>query len=350
MGAVRYLPPPGLDRTVAWQRYYLLGLDEVARLRWDGPPRAARLLPRVDDKVRLVYRLDGRGPGKRAQGFVGRYVAELSGTSVRFAVDAHDARHVRDEDALRWSDVYFKSNCWAADDYDSKIAPVVNGNGLLNRRRIEHLRRLRGTTRDVDVAFITNFHGGRPHVFCLFEELMRLDARCDLLAVFDGADPEDDRRWAARLRDLGVPVATEPLPPESLWARLARARTVLVRAGRHACVPWRMLDLLGMGACIVLDAPFPAEWPVALRDGVECANCRIERPLDGTAAPAGEYAKLGTMLVRLLGQPNAAAALREGASRYFDEHAAPGRVGAYLLETCAERLSIDDGVHKMEAR
>ena len=99
---VQYLAPAGLNRTVAWQRYYLLGLDEVATVRWSGPPVAARLLPGVDRKVRLVYRLDGirrRTHRAAAEGHVGRYVARLDGETVRFAIDAHDGHtHVRSDD------------------------------------------------------------------------------------------------------------------------------------------------------------------------------------------------------------------------------------------------------------
>jgi hypothetical protein len=235
--------------------------------------------------------------------------------------------------------VYFKSNRWAADDYGSKVVPLVNGNGLLDPRRIEHLCRHRHAERDVDVAFISNLYGGRPHVLRLFEELARLPVRTDLLAILDGADPDDDARCAQRLRTAGVSVATSQLPPAALWARLARARLVLIRAGRHACVPWRMLDLLAMGACTVLDATMPAAWPVPLRDGVECSDCGIARPLDGTAAMDEEYAKLGSTLTGLLAEPETMERVRAAAALYYDTHAAPGRVGSYILRRCADVLS-----------
>ena len=88
-------------------------------------------VPGVRAKVSLAYRF----PRGRGEAYVGRYEAD----GVRFAIDAHDRREIRDPDALAWSDVYFKANRWPGDDYDPKVRPVVNGNGLLDRRKIERL-------------------------------------------------------------------------------------------------------------------------------------------------------------------------------------------------------------------
>jgi hypothetical protein len=358
---VRYLVPRAVGATVVYQSYYLLGLERLTRVRWARAPLATRLVPGSRNKVRAIFHLRGnrhpllertrrlaRRSASETPGYVGRYVAETARGAVRFAIDSHDARDVYDEEALRWSDVYFKSNRWADYPYDPKVAPVVNGNGLLDARRIERLRQLRDRERDVDVAFISNFYGGRPHVLRLFQELAGLGTRADLLAIFDGADPEDDGRYMRVLGQAGVPCATAPLPPEELWHRLASARVVLVRAGRHACVPWRMLDLLCMGACILLDAPTPARWPVPLRDGVELADCGIARPLDGTAAPEGEYDKLASTVRGLLERPGEAAQLRVGAARYFDEHAAPERVAEYVLSLVANPASLTVRPHRTD--
>jgi hypothetical protein len=341
---VRYFPPRGLGRTAAYQRYYLLGLEETARVHWDGPPLVARLFPGVDLKFRLVYNRErarvslGRG-SRGTEGFVGRYVVELDGASVRFAIDAHDARVVRDEGALAWSDLYFKSNRWAAVQYDTKVQPLVNGNGLLDRGRLELLRRLRGHDRQVDVAFISNVYGGRSHVVRMFEKLAALPIRADLLAIFDGADPDADAREMARLRSAGVPVSTRQLSPPELWARLARAEIVLLRSGRHGCVSWRLIDLLCMGACILIDAPLHSPWPVQLRDGWELADCGIDRAPDDRAAPDDEYDKLSARVMDLLERPALLEQLRGGAARYFDDHASPARVAEYVLQACARSSS-----------
>ena len=134
-----------------------------------------------------------------------------------------------------------------------------------------------------------------------------------------------------RLRARGIPVTREPLRPAELWRRLARARLVPFRAGKHLCWSWRTIDLLAMGACIVFDALPPPRWPVPIEPGVHVADCGIPRPEDTEAAPAAEYEKVAATVERLLAAPAEQRALREAAARYFDDHAAPARVAEHLL-------------------
>jgi hypothetical protein len=323
---VTFLAPPRVGRTIGYQKYYLLGLEEAARLRTRGLPP----VPGVRPKVSLAYRF-GRGNG---EAFVGRYASG----GVRFAIDGHDRREIRDPEALEWSDVYFKANRWPGDAYDEKVAPIVNGNGLLDRGKIEHLRSLRTAPKEVDVAYVSNVWGGREHSLRVFERLAGLDCSKDLLAIFpEGFPAEEDAANMERLRARGIPVTQDPVPPRELWRRLARARLVPFRAGKHLCWSWRTIDLLAMGACIVFDALPPPRWPVPVEAGVHVADCGIARPEDTEAAPEAEYDKVGATVERLLAAPDEQRALREGAARYFDEHAAPARVADYVLARVAGR-------------
>jgi hypothetical protein len=322
---VRYFPPRNVDRTLAYQKYYLLGFEETAGVQIDGAPFPARLAPGVTAKISLAYRLN-RG---NVPGHVGRY--ELDGT--RFAIDAHDGREIRDPGALAWSDVYFKSNLWAADDHGPKVRPLVNGNGLLDRRKIAELRALREVPKEVDVAYLSNVWGGREHSLRVFERLAELDCSKDLLAIFPEGFPEDETlENMDRLRSQGIPVTREPVPPRELWRRLARARIVPMRAGKHLCWSWRTIDLLALGACIVFDALPPPRWPVALEPGVQVADCGIQRPDDTEAAPASEYGKVSREVARLLDAPAEQRSLRQAAARYFDEHATPAQIAVSILE------------------
>ena len=212
----------------------------------------------------------------------------------------------------------------------------MNGNGLLDWRKIERLRGLRETPKDVDVAFVSNVWGGREHNLRLFEELARLPCSKDLLAIFPpGVPSQEDEANMARLREQGVPISRVPVPPEELWRRLARARLVPLRAGKHLCVSWRMIDLLAMGACIVYDALPPPKWPEPFEAGREVASCGIERPDDTGAAAEPEYAKVAPTVEGLLERPDEQQRLRAAAARYFDKVAAPGRVAAYMLSRLA---------------
>jgi hypothetical protein len=281
-------------------------------------------VPGVRAKVGLAYRFS-RGSD---EAYVGRYECD----GVRFAIDAHDKREVRDPEALAWSDVYFKSNRWPGDDHGPKVLPIVNGNGLLDRRKIAHLRALREAPKEVDVAYVSNVWGGREHSLRVFERLAELECSKDLLAIFpEGFPPGEDAENMERLHARGIAVTREPVPPRELWRRLVRARLVPMRAGKHLCWSWRTIDLLAMGACIVFDALPPPRWPVPVEAGVHVADCGIARPEDTEAAPEAEYDKVAATIEALLAAPDEQQALRTAAARYFDEHAAPARVAEYVV-------------------
>jgi hypothetical protein len=327
---VRYLAPRRPDTSIAYQRYYLLGFEERGRVSMRGGPWLARHAPSVDLKIRVAYRL-ARGPD---QAHVGRYLADLDGREIRFVIDAHDGRAVFDEEALAWSEVYFKANRWPGDEHDPRVAPIVNGNGLLDRGKLEALRRLRDTPKEVDLAYVSNVWGGREHSLRVFERLAELDCSKDLLAIFpEGFPADEDVANMERLRARGIPVTRDQLRPRELWTRLARARVVPMRAGKHLCWSWRTIDLLAMGACVVFDALPPPRWPVPVEAGVHVADCEIARPEDTEAAPEDEYDKVPATIERLLAAPGEQQALRDAAARYFDERAAPAAVARYVLES-----------------
>jgi hypothetical protein len=333
---VRFQFPPAVDGTIVYQQYYLLGLEERARLRIERAPLAVRLAPGVRNKVRAVHgrnkmRAAARFGEGSAQGHVARYVADFDGRTVRFAIDAHDARAIRDAEALDWADAYFKSNRWPGDVHPPNVLPLVNGNGLLDGGKLRWLRRLRGVKKTIDVAYIANVWGGREHTLRIFERLADLDCSTDLLAIFPGLELPDDKAIMERLRARGIPMTRDALAPKELWGRLARARVVALRAGKHLCFSWRTLDLLSMGACILFDALPPPRWPVPLEPGVHVADCGIERPEDTGPALDAEYDKLGAGIERLLGAPEEQRRLRSAAAEYFDQHAAPGQVAEWML-------------------
>jgi len=320
--SVVFHAPRHVGRTIGYQKYYLLGFEEAARLRIRGLPP----VPGARAKVSLAYRL-GRG---RGEAWVGRYVCE----GVRFAIDAHDRREVKDPEALEWADVYFKANRWPEDSLDPKVLPIVNGNGLLDRGKIAHLRSLRAAPKEVDLAYVSNVWGGREHSLRVFERLAELDCSKDLLAIFpEGFPPDEDAENMERLRARGIAVTRDPVPPRELWRRLARARLVPMRAGKHLCWSWRTIDLLAMGACIVFDALPPPRWPVPIEPGVHVTDCGIARPDDTEAAPEAEYDKVPATIEALIAAPDEQQALRAAAARYFDVCAAPGAVARYVLET-----------------
>jgi hypothetical protein len=334
---VSFLGRPDFDSTVVYQRYYLLGLEAVASVDFHGAPIAVRHVRGAAAKAQAIRRLRQHpalravfGPGVPDSGMVGRYVSD---TGIRFAIDARDNHRLleKDAEAYTWADVYLKANHRPTEDYPPHVKPIVNGNGLLDARSIEFLRSRRETPKDLDVVFVSNIWGGREHNVHLFEELARHDGPKRLLAVFPaGGNAAADAVLMRRLDAAGVPWTHDPLPPQELWRLLSRARVVPFRSGRHLCIPWRMLDLLALGACVLFDAPPLPQWPVPLESGVHYVDLgltRAERP------DPEQYAIVRPTLATLLADDARQHELRRAAARYYDDHAAPQRVGTYIART-----------------
>jgi hypothetical protein len=342
---VSFLAPRVLERTLPYQKYYLLGLEQRTAVKVRGAPFLAAF-PRIRPMMAAEYRLSklpllkrlpelGRGAplGPGEDGFVGCYELAADGGPVRFAIDAHDAKEIRNPAALEWADIYFKANRWHTLEYDPKVRPVVNGNGVLDATSLAFLRSLRTARKDVDLVFVANVWGGREHVVRVFEQLAAVDCSKILVAILaaPGYDDEETRMFERRLRAAGVETRHSYLPPRELWQILARGRILCLRAGKHLCISWRMLDQLAMGAAILYDSCPPPRWPVPLEEGVHYEDCGIVRPPDTSAAPETEYEKVPVAVGRLLERPDHLPALQDAAARYFDEHAAPERVADYLL-------------------
>lgn len=94
---------------------------------------------------------------------VGRYLFETNKNSVRFAIDSSDVREIRDPLAYEWANMYFKANWWPGFDYSERVYPIVNGNGILDSRKIELLRNLRNHQKSVDLVFISRIYTSPKH-------------------------------------------------------------------------------------------------------------------------------------------------------------------------------------------
>jgi hypothetical protein len=188
---------------------------------------------------------------------------------------------VLDPEALEWADVYFKANLWPGHSYDPKVAAIVNGNGLLDRRHIAHLRGLRNEPKTVDVAYISNVWGGREHSLRVFERLAALDCTKDLLAILLPPPRRTKRTPSACARRGSSPASRSPHessggdspePPRPLEPESTSAS----RGGRSTA---------GHGRVHRLDTLPPPRWPVQLEARINVADCGISRPEDTEAAP-----------------------------------------------------------------
>ena len=170
----------------------------------------------------------------------------------------------------------------------------------------------------------------------LFEQLASVAGNNVLHAIFPpGTPPDEASDGMLRLSALGVRVSERDIPLTELWELMARAKVVFVRAGKYLCVPWRMIDMLCLGTAMVVDSAFRPEWPEPLQPGVNYLDCGLVRPEDTSPAPSEQYPRVADVLTAALHASDMLSEMRRTNARYFDEHAAPERVGVYVAATIA---------------
>jgi glycosyltransferase involved in cell wall biosynthesis len=329
------------SRMPHYQAYYWLALSLAGRLSVRESPWWYKVLPAipaldVDGLLELLrprFGLEQCWHSPDLSDFTGCYTLRHRGKTIKFAIDGHDLKDIVAPKALAWADVYFKANMWGSEEYPAKVAPIVNGNGFLRSRHLAKLRKLRRTARDNDVIFISRIWGGVEHNVRLFEELAALPGKKRLVAIFVAGTASSDETELARkrLERVGVECTSDLLSIEQLWQEMAASRIVILRAGKHLCIPWRMIDLLCMGACIVSDADFYPQWPERLAAGEQYVSAGVDRPADTSSASVVEFGKLGETVARLLEDEKEQKRLRQNSAAYFDNHASPERVGDYIL-------------------
>ena len=318
-----------------YQNYYRRGLRAAI------PEACFSSFPSTSRGVRSLQRRWRRWRGEERAGFafpaaahVGQYRVELrSGRWVKVAIDAHDAPVLRDPGAADWADLYFKSNFWPEYNYPPGVAPIVNGNGELSPENLRELRSLRTREKTHDLVFVSRLWGGIEHNCRLFEALRKLPGKVRLLAVIpaeSGTYGRELERAAIRLEKAGIPCTRKLVPKTQLWRELAASRLVLLRAGKHLCLPWRTLDLLAMGSCLVMEADPRPQWPTPLEKNVHFASLDLRRPEDTGPAPAEDYEAIPDRLGALLENATQRTSLAAAAQYYFEEYACPEAVGRYL--------------------
>lgn len=276
---------------------------------------------------------------------VGQYRMMLhTGQSLKIAIDASDDRQVRSPEILDWADFYFKTNYWPSFPYMDKVAPLLNGNANLSEDRIGSNCALRDRPSQFDLVFVSRIWAGanayREHNARIFEALAQAPGKKCLVAVFAGfpeGSAEEHELWD-RLTRAGVRCTHDHYSYQELTQLSAEARWVVVRAGVSLCIPWRMVDLLCMGAAILLDNdPHPA-WPVRLQRGVNFASLEIAITPESPCADQTDYSAIPAKIASLLADTTLQQRLRRANAAYFDHHAHPTKAAEALLRRCLERV------------
>lgn len=338
-----------------YQVYYWAGLAAHGPFSMAGGPWWYHVLPwpdlaldleNVSEKFRARFGFREHWDATDLEQFVGAYRwNSRNGSSVSFAIDAHDVKEVVSPTLLDSCDIYFKANKWRGQHYPEKVLPIVNGNGFLRERHLCQLKKLRETRKDNDLLFISRIWGGVEHNVRLFETLVSLPCTKRLIAILvkGAASDQETAEAKKRLTAVGVTCTSELLTTKELWRATASSRVVMLRAGKHMCIPWRMIDLLCMGTCIATDADFEPEWPEPLLPGVHYWSGGIPRPGDTSSAQLQNYAEFREKIADLLKREEAMVRMRKAAAEYFDRYAAPSKVGEYITGCIIDRLISGNG-------
>ena len=329
--AVYFRLPDHDPEYLAYQAYYVAGLREKVPLKpvpsHGGPGSSGVELGR--DSFASTHSTH-----------VGQYLFSLrNGTTIKVAIDAHDHRNIRSPEILAWSDIYFKTNYWPEMGYEHKVQPLVNGNANLSTETILTHRKLRQSPKLLDMVFISRLWAGGDayleHNLRFFEKLAEVGGKTKIQAIFCGFDPSSPEYVACckRLDRAGVSHSFEHLTYHQLMTLSAQARCVVLRLGVSLCIPWRMVDLLCLGACVVLDnVPYPA-WPVSLAHQKNFYSLDLRVRPEAEHASDSDYAGMVEKVHALLADPALQQTIRENNQAYFERHAHPVRVAEYLIKT-----------------
>jgi hypothetical protein len=264
---------------------------------------------------------------------VGMHVFHMANGSVKnVCIDAQDGGEVSSTALLNWSDLYFKTNYWESLKYDSRILPLFNSNPLLLGYS-DHLRSLRTVKPIYDLCFIVRVWGGADEVSGIEHNLRLLEpaAKCNcrrfiVAYLVAGNIPE----IARRLERQGIPWRSAPIKLTELWEISARSKLNMIRLGMHSCLPWRMADLLAMGACPLLDQPPKSKWPIPLAEYDHFLNLGAVVDQNTFVACDRHYDRIPSIIKELLSEEGTLKQIRENNIEYFDRHLAPGAVGEYV--------------------
>jgi hypothetical protein len=277
---------------------------------------------------------------------VGQYLFRFQcGRVLKVAIDTHDHREVRSREIHNWSDIYFKSNRWPDFGYSPKVRPIPIGNSGITLENCRSLRSLRTQPKIFDFIFVGRIWAGGganvEHNLQLFENLANLGRNSKLLAVVFGFDQKSQEfmHIVARLKAAGVEWSDRQIGYQELMEWSAESRLVVLRVGVSGCIAWRMVDMLAIGACIVMDqAPFP-HWPVPLQEGQNFLSLGLRISSDCGPAPVEDYEKIiGKMEEFLIDNSNLEKIANNNAM-YFDIHAHPIKVADYVLTQLLDKIS-----------
>jgi len=286
----------------------------------------------------LASHLEGKllTPSECFQTSVGQYVIEFKKQkNLRFCIDMSDAKGIASLDLLNWSDLYFKANYWKDETYSPKVEPVYYVNPyVLNN--IEKLKQYRNLPKTYDLCFIVRVYGGTnetegiEHNLRLIEEISKLNCNKYLYACLVSGNINQYRK---RLESQGIPCGNQSLPIEDLWRISGQSRITFMRLGMHFCIPWRMTDMLAIGASPVFDSTPYSIWPMRLTEMENFLSLGLKWSHDKMLALDEEYRQIPRKIEEWLNNGALLQLISDNNHRYFDDYLMPKNLGRYMIDT-----------------
>lgn len=252
---------------------------------------------------------------------------------VRLAIDAADAGEMMPGPFADQCAVYAKANYRPTLEYPPQVVPLCNGNPFI-LPSLNTLTDLRSQQPRYDLCFVVRVWGGRDetegveHNLRLLEAVNRASCRKFLLAYLVAGDLDQQEK---RLRAQGIPTTRRPMPLRQLWQTSAAARINVIRLGMHNCIPWRYMDLLAMGACVLFDQVPQTVWQPPLIPGEHFLHLGVETTPDQPLGTANAYEAIPGKVEEALRNTPLIRHVQARAADYFDCHACPEAVGRQLL-------------------
>jgi len=269
--------------------------------------------------------------GKYCSG-VGQYVFELVGKKLRVCIDTSDSGNISSEELLVWCDIYFKSNYWEDRRYDPKVIPIYNLNPFVLEGS-KYLRSLRNIDKRFDLCFIVRVWGGRDeiegieHNLRMLEEISKINCNKFIYAYLVSGEIDE---YTRRLGNANIFTAKKGLPLKKLWDISGRSEIVIIRLGMHYCMPWRMTDIMCMGAVPVFDRrPFTI-WPANVVEGTNYYSLNLNIGEGKPVAAREDYGNIKDEVIRILEDRKKLEEIRKNNWKYFDSYLDPYEVGNYI--------------------
>lgn len=271
---------------------------------------------------------------RQIQGLGAYRFLDASGRRSYLRLDSVDSGELVQPGSANDCDVYLKCNYWPTIAYPASVRPFYNCNPVV-LPHLSYLREARRASKEFDCCFIVRVWGGREeeegveHCIRMLQAMARVPGNNYLLGYLVAGDiPALEKR----LRQLRIPSTTRPIPPRELWSIAARSRLNIIRLGMFHCIPWRMTDMLAMGACVVLDQEPKTRWPEPLVENEHFVALRLETSENRAVASDDAYEGAANTVASISADRALVEHIAASSAQYFDRFLSPFSIGRQICE------------------